>query len=55
MQNCTELQGRLRRGGLTLALAPRMPVTTEDVCRQIEAVNATEYCQGVHKKSIVSE
>ena len=43
----------LRRGGLTPALAPRMPVMTE--WKQIEAVNATEYCQGVHIKWIVFE
>ena len=41
----------LRRGGLTLALAPPTPVTTEDVRRQIEAINATQqYCQGVPSK-----
>ena len=50
----------LRRGGLMTALAPRMSVIIEDVLyevvlRQIEAVNATEYCQGVHQKSIVLE
>ena len=37
------IQGVLRRRGLTPALAPRMPVMTEDVrSRQIEAAeNAT--------------
>ena len=35
------IKGGLRRGGLTPALDPRLPVTTEDDRRQIEAVNAT--------------
>ena len=35
------IQGELRRGGLTPALVPRMPVITEDIRRQIETVNAT--------------
>ena len=35
-----QLRGR-RRGGLTPALAPRIPVMTEDVRTPIEAANAT--------------
>ena len=36
------LQGGLRRGGLTPALSPRMAAITEDVRRQIETVHAAQ-------------
>ena len=46
------VQGGLRRGELTPALAPRMPVITEDVAhRQIEAVNVKVLPRGTYMKN----
>ena len=45
--NINTVQEGLRRGGLTPALAPRMPAITEyDYDRQLEAVNATVLPRG---------
>ena len=48
-------KGERRRGGLAPAMAPRMPVNTEDVRTQIEAVNATILPRGTVKINVFKE
>ena len=51
MSTCLNIQGGLRRGGLTPALAPRMPVMTGRVGKSTPSM--LQYCKWVHKKIIV--